>query len=171
MRRHLTKQARELRRSSTDTEARLWNVLRTRQLEGVKFRRQEPIEDFIVDFVSYEKRVVIEIGGGSIAWTVHRTSIVTRSSEKTASSFYAFGTTRSSATWMGYWKSYGQRALKNPPHPDPLPPGERGWKVALFRVAGLAVGDLRCGNQEADYGTIVKCPYHHDRSSFAGGAS
>jgi very-short-patch-repair endonuclease len=33
-------------------------------LEGIKFRRQEPIGNFIVDFVTYEKRLVIEIDGG-----------------------------------------------------------------------------------------------------------
>jgi very-short-patch-repair endonuclease len=34
------------------------------QIDGVKFRRQEPIGSYVVDFVSYEKRLVIEIDGG-----------------------------------------------------------------------------------------------------------
>ena len=36
-------------------------------MEGVKFRRQQPIESFIVDFVSFKKRIVIEIDGGQHA--------------------------------------------------------------------------------------------------------
>ena len=36
-------------------------------MQGIKFRRQQPIENFIVDFVSFEKRIVIEIDGGQHA--------------------------------------------------------------------------------------------------------
>ena len=36
-------------------------------MEGMKFRRQQPIENFIVDFVSFEKRIVIELDGGQHA--------------------------------------------------------------------------------------------------------
>ena len=45
-------------------ESLLWSRLRARQLQGIKFRRQQPIENFIVDFVSFEKRIVIELDGG-----------------------------------------------------------------------------------------------------------
>ena len=45
-------------------ESLLWSKLRARQLQGIKFRRQQPIKNFIVDFVSFEKRIVIEIDGG-----------------------------------------------------------------------------------------------------------
>jgi very-short-patch-repair endonuclease len=45
-------------------EKLLWSRLRSKQLHGVKFRRQQPIENFIVDFVSFEKRIVIELDGG-----------------------------------------------------------------------------------------------------------
>jgi very-short-patch-repair endonuclease len=56
--------ARELRNNSTDTERLLWRFLRNRQIEGVKFRRQQPIEAYIVDFVSFDKKIVIELDGG-----------------------------------------------------------------------------------------------------------
>lgn len=59
--------ARELRNSSTDAERLLWRYLRNSQLEGVKFRRQQPIEAYIVDFVSLDKRIVIELDGGQHA--------------------------------------------------------------------------------------------------------
>ena len=63
----LTKLAKTLRKSSTHVETLLWQKLKARQLEGIKFRRQQPIEDFIVDFVSFEKRVIIELDGGQHA--------------------------------------------------------------------------------------------------------
>jgi very-short-patch-repair endonuclease len=56
--------AKNLRMRSTDAERHLWKHLRTRQIEGLKFRRQEPIGKYIVDFVCYEKMIVIEADGG-----------------------------------------------------------------------------------------------------------
>ena len=58
------KRARGLRRASTEAEKLLWQKLRARQLGGAKFRRQTPIGPYIVDFVSFEHRLVVEIDGG-----------------------------------------------------------------------------------------------------------
>jgi very-short-patch-repair endonuclease len=60
----LTRLAKDLRKKSTDTELILWNKLKARRFQGIKFRRQQPIENFIVDFISFEKRIVIELDGG-----------------------------------------------------------------------------------------------------------
>jgi very-short-patch-repair endonuclease len=60
----LTKKAKDLRRNSTDAERFLWKHLRLKQVEGLKFRRQEPIGNYLVDFVCYEKSVVVEVDGG-----------------------------------------------------------------------------------------------------------
>ena len=59
--------SRELRNSSTDAERLLWRHSRNSQLEGIKFRRQQPIEAYIVDFVSFDTRIVIELDGGQHA--------------------------------------------------------------------------------------------------------
>jgi len=56
--------ARGLRKRQTDAERVLWNKLRNKQMEGVKFRRQQPIGSYIVDFVSLERKLIIEIDGG-----------------------------------------------------------------------------------------------------------
>ncbi len=56
--------ARELRRRATEAEKRLWFQLRHRQIEGFKFRRQQPIAKYVADFVSFEKRVIVELDGG-----------------------------------------------------------------------------------------------------------
>ena len=53
-----------MRSDPTPTENRLWNKLRCRQL-GVRFRRQEPIGPYIVDFVCKSRRLVIEVDGES----------------------------------------------------------------------------------------------------------
>jgi len=56
--------AKKLRKQLTDTERLLWQYLRAKQLEGLKFRRQQPIGNYIVDFVCFEKKVIIELDGG-----------------------------------------------------------------------------------------------------------
>ena len=56
--------AQSLRRTSTDAERKLWGVPRNRQLLGWKFRRQTPIGNYIVDFVCFDARLIIEVDGG-----------------------------------------------------------------------------------------------------------
>jgi len=55
--------ARRLRGTPTEAERRLWNLLRNRSVEGLKFLRQHPIEPFVVDFVCREHMLVIEVDG------------------------------------------------------------------------------------------------------------
>ena len=59
-----TARARHLRKESTDSENALWRLLRNRELAGYKFRRQCPIGQYIVDFVCFEKKLVVEVDGG-----------------------------------------------------------------------------------------------------------
>jgi very-short-patch-repair endonuclease len=60
----LTPAARKLRRSSTDTEQRLWRHLRARRLEGAKFIRQFPIGPHVADFACRDAHLAIELDGG-----------------------------------------------------------------------------------------------------------
>jgi very-short-patch-repair endonuclease len=55
--------ARNLRRNESDAERKLWSKLRSRQFENLKFRKQHPIGKYIVDFVSFEKKIIIEVDG------------------------------------------------------------------------------------------------------------
>ena len=55
--------ARQMRRQPTDAEARIWRLLRDHRLANFKFRRQVPFQHFILDFVCFERRFVIEIDG------------------------------------------------------------------------------------------------------------
>jgi len=72
MYRKQVKRARRLRRASTDAEKLLWQKLRARQLGGAKFRRQTPIGPYIVDFVSFEHKLVVEIDGGQHSASAER---------------------------------------------------------------------------------------------------
>ena len=55
--------ARTLRKRQSDAEARLWRVLRNRQLARWKFRRQHPIDRYIVDFVTLDGKLILEVDG------------------------------------------------------------------------------------------------------------
>jgi len=57
----------QLRSTPTDAESRLWSRLRRKQLDGFRFRRQQPIGPYIVDFFCPSAKLVIEVDGGQHA--------------------------------------------------------------------------------------------------------
>ena len=59
--------ARSLRSGATDAERRLWSLLRGGHLAGLKFKRQVPLDGYILDFVCFEQRLIIEADGGQHA--------------------------------------------------------------------------------------------------------
>jgi len=63
----LRQKAKALRNNMTDAEKRLWIELRRRRLLGCKFRRQQPLGSYIVDFVCLSERLIIELDGGQHA--------------------------------------------------------------------------------------------------------
>ncbi len=64
MKRSNIDKCRNLRKDQTDAENKLWKILRDRQIDGIKFRRQFPVGKYIVDFYSPEYKLVIEADGG-----------------------------------------------------------------------------------------------------------
>ena len=64
--------ARRLRREATDVERKLWSALRNRQIDNHKFRFQATIGPFVVDFLSAEKRLVVELDGSQHGAEVDR---------------------------------------------------------------------------------------------------
>lgn len=56
--------AKTLRQQMTDAEQRLWRHLRAHRTSGEKFRRQQPLGPYVVDFVHFGKRLVVEADGG-----------------------------------------------------------------------------------------------------------
>ncbi|MBH5401581.1 endonuclease domain-containing protein [Bradyrhizobium sp. CNPSo 4010] len=65
--RHLRQFAKKMRHEPTDAEAAMWRLLRDRRLAAYKFRRQVPLENYILDFVCFENRLGIEIDGSQHA--------------------------------------------------------------------------------------------------------
>jgi len=55
--------ARDLRKEQTRSEQILWKALKNRSFNGKKFRRQQPIGPFVVDFLCPETKLIIEIDG------------------------------------------------------------------------------------------------------------
>jgi very-short-patch-repair endonuclease len=59
-----------LRKRSTSAEVALWELLRSKQLDGRKFRRQYSIGSYIVDFCCPSEKLVIELDGDSEGNTI-----------------------------------------------------------------------------------------------------
>lgn len=55
--------ARKLRKTETDAERKLWQQLRSRNLNGAKFRRQHPVGPYIIDFIDINEKLIIELDG------------------------------------------------------------------------------------------------------------
>jgi ATP-dependent helicase HrpA/adenine-specific DNA-methyltransferase len=68
---------RRLRRRQSDAEEKLWLNLRNRQLNGLKFRRQQSLGNYIVDFISFDVKLIIEVDGGQ-----HNETVTTEKDEQ-----------------------------------------------------------------------------------------
>lgn len=60
---YLKNYRKDLRNNLTSAEAKLWSLLKSKQLEGRKFRRQHSIDNFIIDFYCPKEKLVIELDG------------------------------------------------------------------------------------------------------------
>ena len=116
--------ARRLRRSQTDAERVLWFKLRDRRLNGLKFRRQVSIDRYVVDFFCVEANLIIEVDGGQ-----HATADETQRTKMLEAMGYLV---------LRFWNNEVHENIDGvletvlkvldryePPHPDPLPSGER----------------------------------------------
>jgi very-short-patch-repair endonuclease len=68
--RDLTEVSKKLRRQTTPWEAKLWYYLRGHRFYDLKFKRQVPMGNYIVDFCCQEKKLVIELDGGQHSETL-----------------------------------------------------------------------------------------------------
>ena len=64
LRPRLRARAKTMRSNQTDAEHRLWQILRAKRLDGYKFKRQVPIDHYIVDFVCLRERLIVEADDG-----------------------------------------------------------------------------------------------------------
>jgi len=96
--------ARKLRRKQSNSEAIFWREVRGRLLAGYKFRRQAPIESYIVDFVCESAKLIIELDGHQHADTEDedrtRTEPARRRWRHMATGLSGFGTMTFMIIWM-----------------------------------------------------------------------
>ena len=124
----LLKRCRDLRKNQTSAEGLLWSLLRDRQLNGLKFRRQHPMGGYILDFYCHEAQLAVELDGSG-----HLEAEQARHDEQRTKDLEALGV-RVLRMWNHEVLSDPQSALlailaavedsQQGPHPNPLPEGE-----------------------------------------------
>jgi very-short-patch-repair endonuclease len=117
--------ARRLRRDQTDAERALWFRLRDRRLNGMKFRRQMPIKSYVVDFCCESARLVIELDGGHHAERGDLDAKRTADLEAYGYLVLRFWNNDVLSNISGVLETIATIASQEPPHPNPLPNGER----------------------------------------------
>jgi very-short-patch-repair endonuclease len=117
--------ARRLKRDRTDAERAPRFRMRDRRLNGLKFRRQVPIKSYVVDFCCESARLIIELDGGQHAgreaYDVKRTD----DSEAFGYLVLRFWNNDVLSNIDGVVATILATASQEPPHPNPLPNGER----------------------------------------------
>ncbi|MES9951065.1 MAG: DUF559 domain-containing protein [Candidatus Thiodiazotropha sp.] len=141
---YLIENARELRKNQTDAESLLWQLLRNRQIENAKFRRQHPIEPYILDFYCHDKKLAIELDGGQ-----HNTDEGKDKDQKRTDFLESKG-----IRVLRFWNN---DVLQNTeavleiiynqllPHPNPLPKGEGPINLPLPLGEGRGEGAIAEG--------------------------
>ena len=123
-----TTTARRLRQHQTDAERILWFRLRGRRLADWKFKRQVPIDRFIVDFVCADAKLIIELDGSQHADRTRQDEERTRTLEAMGYLVLRFWNNDVMSNLDGVLEeilnTLNQQSLE-PPHPTPLPCGER----------------------------------------------
>jgi len=120
--------ARRLRESQTNAERALWLRLRDRRLGGWKFKRQVPIDRFVVDFCCASGKLVIELDGGQHAAQASHDAERTQALSAMGYLVLRFWNNDVLSNIDGVLEDILltlSKATPVPPHPDPLPDGER----------------------------------------------
>jgi very-short-patch-repair endonuclease len=120
--------ARRLRRGQTDAERVLWFRLRDRRLAGWKFKRQVPIDRFVVDFFCADAKLIVELDGGQHDPYRERDENRTKVLEAMGYlvlRFWNHNVMRNTNGVLEEILSTVDQHRSEPPHPNPLPKGER----------------------------------------------
>jgi very-short-patch-repair endonuclease len=116
--------AKALRRNQTDAERVLWFQLRGRRLDGLKFKRQVPIDRFVVDFYCSDAKLIIELDGGQHATRISEDAGRTKILEAMGSLVLRFWNNDVLQNTEGVLEEILNTLQRSePPHPDPLPFG------------------------------------------------
>jgi very-short-patch-repair endonuclease len=121
--------ARKLRRNQTDAARLLWSRLRNRQIANLKFKRQVAIDRYVVDFCCSDARLIVELDGGQHAIRLAEDANRTKALETMGYLVLRFWNNDVTQNLEGVLEEIlntVKQHLPEPPHPDPLPSGERG---------------------------------------------
>ena len=125
----LTGTAKRLRRDMTDAERVLWREVRAHRFKGFKFKRQEPLDAYVVDFICHAARLIVELDGGQHADQRAADFERTRWLESQGFRVLRFWNNDVLANIEGVMQVMEKELCApppSPPLPGPLPPGERG---------------------------------------------
>jgi predicted house-cleaning NTP pyrophosphatase (Maf/HAM1 superfamily)/very-short-patch-repair endonuclease len=141
--------ARKLRTTQSDAESLMWHLLRNRRLARCKFRRQHPINPYVLDFYCHEKRLAIEVDGGQ-----HNTAYARRTDEK-RSRFLANQGIRVVRFWNhdvlqdtdtvleAIWRTLQADEDTLTPNPSPIGRGGPLVRVAVTRLRMDLLSDMQ----------------------------
>ena len=115
--------ARQLRKTQTDAERRLWHQLRNRSVAGCKFRRQHPVGSYICDFVCIDRQLMIEVDGGQHAAQIEKDEDRTAYLESTGFTVMRCWNHEVQTETEAVLERILNRLLSDSPHPVPLPEG------------------------------------------------
>ena len=132
----LLQSARDMRKNATDAEKLLWSLLRDRQLDGYKFRRQHPVGSYILDFYCHEARLAIEVDGGQ-----HNEIEQARHDEERTANLATEGIqvlrfwnsevlTETEAVLESILTVFPENTDRNLPSPSGREAGSEGWSLA-----------------------------------------
>ena len=119
---HAQQKARSLRENQTDAEGLLWHYLRHKQLDGHKFRRQQPIGPYIVDFACMPRKVIVELDGGQHAERRNHDERRDRFLQGQGYRLLRFWNNEVFENCFGVLERIYE-AVQNPPPPQPAPGG------------------------------------------------
>ena len=131
----LLERARQMRTNPTDAERRLWAILRNKRLAAHKFKRQQVIGNFIVDFVNFEHRLIVEADGSQHIGNEqdnHRTAWLERQGFRVLRFWNDAILARTDQVADAIWCALIDRASAL--SPTPLPQGGKGLLNGAIRV-------------------------------------
>jgi very-short-patch-repair endonuclease len=121
----LTDTARKLRGNSTDAENHLWRAIRSRQLNGFKFKRQTPFGPYVVDFICIEAKLIVEADGGQHAELAEEDAKRSAYFEAGGYQVLRFWNNEILQNLAGVLETIAGELAKKTPSPQPSPQGER----------------------------------------------
>ncbi|MBI5634797.1 MAG: endonuclease domain-containing protein [Nitrospirae bacterium] len=116
-----TQKARTLRKNQTDAEKTLWQKLRNRGQQGLKFRRQVPVGPYVADFLCESARLIIEVDGGQHAENIEYDQYRDEFLHANGYMVVRFWNNEVMGNMDAVLEAISVKLSQRAPHPNPLP--------------------------------------------------